>query len=157
MDVPTAEVSYPDIRVSEEFLRQHEELLLFSLYSLLQAALRTPGAHDSDVISALEALIQTQRTLASGLFYETRPENTVALGIHRLFVASLDDYRKERQEHETSSELRDSEVLALLVFVLRLAQQNQNGKPRCRSFMDLLRHLTPDEGRVAEQTSSIII
>src|SRR4051812_26369368 len=32
-----------DIRVTEEFLRDHEELFLFATYSLLQAALRTPG------------------------------------------------------------------------------------------------------------------
>jgi hypothetical protein len=157
VDVPEAQMSNPDIRVTEEFLREHEELLLFSIYSLLQAALRTPGANDSDVLDVLEALIQTHRTLESGLVYETRPENTVALGIHRLFTASLEDYQKERGEREKLPELRNSEILSVLVFLHRLAQQNQNGKPRCRLFMDLLRRLTPDQGRVPEQTSSIII
>jgi hypothetical protein len=157
VDVPEAQMSNPDIRVTEEFLREHEELLLFSIYSLLQAALRTPGANDSDVLAVLEALIQTHRTLESGLVYETRPESTVALGIHRLFTASLEDYQKARNEREKLPELKNSEILAVLVFLHRLGQQNQNGKPRCRLFMDLLRRLTPDGGRVPEQTSSIII
>src|SRR5437764_1807350 len=43
VDVPDGKLSNSDIRVSEEFLREHEELLLFSIYSLLQAALRTAG------------------------------------------------------------------------------------------------------------------
>lgn len=157
VEVPDDQLSNPDIRVTEEFLREHEELLLFSIYSLLEAALRTPGANDSDVIAVLEALIQTHRTLESGLVYETRPENTVALNIHRLFTASLEDYQKERKERENLPELRLSEILTLLVFLHRLGQQNQNGKPRCRLFMDLLRRLTPDRGRVPEQNSSIII
>jgi len=154
---PDGQMSNPDIRVTEEFLRQHEELLLFSIYSLLEAALRTPGANDSDVIAVLEALIQTHRTLESGLVYETRPESTVAVGIHRLFTASFEDYRKERKEREQVAEIKNSEILTVLVFLRRLGEQNQNGKPRCRLFMDLLRRLTPDRGRVPEQTSSIII
>jgi len=157
IDVPHGQLSNSDIRVTEEFLREHEELLLFSIYSLLEAALRTPGANDSDVIAVLEALVQTHRTLESGLFYETRPESTVALNIHRLFTASLEDYQKERKEREKLPDLRNSEILTVLVFLHRLGQQNQNGKPRCRLFMDLLRRLTPDRGRVPEQSSSIII
>jgi len=157
IDVPDGQLSNSDIRATEEFLREHEELLLFSIYSLLEAALRTPGANDTDVIAVLEALVQTHRTLESGLFYETRPESTLALNIHRLFTASLEDYQKERKEREKLPDLRNSEILTVLVFLHRLGQQNQNGKPRCRLFMDLLRRLTPDRGRVPEQSSSIII
>jgi hypothetical protein len=108
-------------------------------------------------MAVLEALIQTHRTLESGLFYETRPESTVALSIHRLFTASLADYQKERKERDKLPELRDSDVLAILVFLHRIGQQNQNGKPRGRMFLDLLRHMTPERERVSEQTSSIII
>src|SRR5581483_9610299 len=76
--IPVSEKELPnrDVEVSEEFIRSHEEFLIFCIYSLLQGALRIPGAVDSDVVAALEALIQTHRTLESGLMYETRPENT---------------------------------------------------------------------------------
>lgn len=157
VEIPQDQISNPDIRVTEEFIRDHEELLLFSIYSLVEASLRTPGANDSDLMAVLEALIQTHRTLESGLVYETRPESTVALSVHRLFTASLDDYQKERKERDKLPELRNSWILAILVFLHRIGQQNQNGKPRGRMFIDLLRHMTPERGRVAEQTSSIII
>jgi hypothetical protein len=155
--IPDGQISNPDVRVTEEFVRDHEELLLFSIYSLLESSLRTPGANDADVIAVLESLIQTHRTLDSGLVYETRPESTVALAIHRLFTASLADYQKERSEREKLPSLRNSEILAILVFLHRIGQQNQNGKPRGRMFLDLLRHMTPERERVPEQTSSIII
>lgn len=152
------QISYPEIKITEEFLRDHEELLLFCIYSLLQAALRTSGAIDADVIAALEALIQTQRTLQSGLVYETRPENTIAAGIQRNFSQSMADYQKARQEREGLSAPRTSEVLSILVFLHHLGQQNQNGRPRGRMYLDLLRHMTPDLNLgVEERAPSIIL
>jgi hypothetical protein len=150
------QLSNPDIAVSEEFIRSHEEFLLFCIYSLLQAALQTRGAVDSDVIDALEALIQTHRTLESGLYYETRARNTIAAGVQRSFEASLADYQKLRTEREHLSPVRNVEVLAILVFLHRLGQQNQNGRPRGRMYLDLLRHMTPEVG-VKAQAPSIIL
>lgn len=150
------EISNPDISVGEEFLQEHEELLLFCIYSLLQGALRTPGAIDTDVMAALEALIQTRRTLESGLVYETRPENSVAAAVQRAFTASLDDYQKLKVEREGFSAPRNSELLAVLVFLHRIGQQNRNGRPRGRMFLDLLRQMTPDV-KVEESAPSIIL
>ncbi len=151
------ELAYPDILVTEEFIRDQEELLLFCIYSLVQAALRTPGAIDTDVMSALEALIQTRRTLESGLVYETRAENTTAAGVQHSFTASLSNYQKMREEREALSPVRNAEILATLVFLYRVGQQNQNGRPRGRMFLDLLRQMMPDQDRVEEKASSIIL
>lgn len=152
------QISYSEVKVTEEFLREHEEMLLFCVYSLLQAALKTSGALDADVMAALEALIQTQRTLQSGLVYETRPENTIAAAIQRNFSQSLADYQKVRQEREGLSALRTSDLLSVLVFLHRLGQQNQNGRPRGRMYLDLLRHMTPDlNPGVEERAPSIIL
>ncbi len=38
-----SEILEPEIEITEEFLTEHEELLLFCIYALLQAALRTSG------------------------------------------------------------------------------------------------------------------
>ena len=145
-----------DIAVSDDFLRSHEELLFFSMYSLVQAALRTRGAIDSDVIKALEALIQTRRTLESGLYYETRAQNAVAANVQRLFENSLSEYQKLRTEREKLSPVRNAEILTILVFLHRLGQHNQNGRPRGRMYLDLLQQMMPDTG-VAERAPSIIL
>jgi hypothetical protein len=154
--VPETQLANSDIVVNEEFVRSHEELLLFCIYSLVQAALRTSGAVDSDVVEALEALIQTHRTLESGLYYETRAQNTIAAGIQRSFAASLADYQKLRAEREHLSTVRNAEILAILVFLYRLAQQNQNGRLRGRMYLDLLLQMTPEPG-VEAQAPSIIL
>lgn len=155
--VPLAENqrSSVDVVVTEEFLRDHEELLLFCVYSLVQAAVRTANATDADAIAALEALIQTHRT-QSGLVYETLAENSIAASVQRLFTASLADYQKVRAEREHLATYRNAEILAILVFLHRLGLQNQNGRPRGRMYLDLLRHMTP-EPRVEERAPSIIL
>jgi hypothetical protein len=157
--VPIAEkeLSNPDVVVTEEFVRSHEELLLFCAYSLLQAALRTASAVDTDVMAALEALIQTHRTLDSGLIYETRAANTVAAAVQAAFVKSLESYQKLRTEQEGLAPVRNAEVLAILVFLHRIGQQNQNGRPRGRMYIDLLRHMTPDTKTIVEEPRPSII
>ena len=156
LSVSADELSNPDILVSEELVAQHEELLLFTIYALVQAAVRTTGAIDTDVMEALAALIQTHRTLESGLVYQTVPENTVAVAVQRSFAASLADYQKLRSERETLLALRNSEVLAILVFLHRIGQQNQNGRPRGRMFLDLLSQMTP-QSPVEERSPGLII
>jgi hypothetical protein len=157
--IPVAEreLSNPDIKVSEQFLRDHEELLLFSIYALLQGALNTAGAVDTDVMQALESLIQTRRTMASGLIYETRSPNLIAAAIQTSFSKSLDGYQQTRTQEERRAPVRDAEILGILVFLHNFGQRSQNGRPRGRMFIDLLRQMTPDAGRVEPAAPSIIL
>ncbi len=53
------EVPNRDVQVTEEFLREHESLLVFLGSRLLEASLAQAGAVDSDVREALESLIRT--------------------------------------------------------------------------------------------------
>lgn len=156
VEVSDKDLAYPEIHITEEFLVANEELMLFSVYSLVQAALRTAGAIDSDVMAALDAIIQTRRTLESGLVYQTRPENTIAAGVQQLVTASLDHYSNEQAEHEPLSPLRNSDVQKILVLLSRMGQRNRSERPRSRLFIDLLRQMTPDTAPL-QQSNGIII
>ncbi len=154
--VDPKDVCHPKIEISEDFIREHEELLLFAVYSLVKAALRTEGAVDTDVLQALDALIKTQLTSQSGLLYETRAENSIAAAVQRGFSESLAEYEKIRAERESLAPLRSSEVLKILVFLRRFGEQNLNGKPKGRMFLDILKHMVPEQS-VDERAPSIII
>ncbi len=156
LEVLDKDLAYPEIQITEEFLVANDELMLFTIYSLVQGALRTAGAVDFDVMAALEATIQTRRTLDSGLAYETRAENTIAASVQRLLGASLDDYSREMEENEPLSPLRNSDVQKILVLLLRMGQRNRSERPRSRLFIDLLRQMTPDTAPV-QQNSPLII
>ena len=156
--VPVSEkaLSNADVVVTEDFLSQQEELVVVCAHALVHAALRTSGALDTDVLAALEALIQTHRTLESGLVYETVSTNAIAAGIQRSFTGSIADYQKVREERDALSRVRNSDILRVLVFLHRVGRQNSNGRPRGRMYLDLLRQMTPEAG-VQERQPSIIL
>jgi len=144
-----------DVRISEEFLRDHEPLLIFMGAKLLEASLETAGAVDSDVQEALESLIRTYRTLESGLYYETRPNNLLAAAVHQKIQDSVQELRKELGE-KGSTPIRDAEILGVLVFLERVGLHQRNGRPRGRAFIDYLRGYFPQKQTSAADTPSLI-
>jgi hypothetical protein len=148
-----------DIRITETFLRDHEPLLLAIGRAVLDAAFTTPGAVDNDLRDAFAALIRTQRTLDSGLYYETRPDNTVAAELCRRIQAGADEFRRAETEELQMTKTRDAEVLGILAFLQRLEIDRNNGRKRGRAFIDFLRGQFPSgPGESAPAaTSSLIV
>ena len=141
-EVNPEEVPNRDVQVTEEFLREHEALLVFLGSRLLEAAFAQAGSLDSDVRDALQSLIRTYRTLQSGLYYETRPANLIAAGIHRRVQEAIEGLRKELAE-KNAMPLRDMDILGTLVFLERVELHENNGRPRGRAFIDYLRTYFP--------------
>ena len=149
------QVPNQDVRVSEEFLREHEPLLIFLGAKLLEGALETAGAVDSDVREALESLIRTYRTLQSGLYYESRPTNLVAAAIHQKIQDAIQELRKELSEKGATA-IRDAEILGVLVFLERVGLHQLNGRPKGRSFIDYMRGHFPMKEESPASAPSLI-
>lgn len=130
-----------DIRISEKFLEENEALLVFLGGSLAATAMETPGVSDSDVRDALEALVRTYRTLQSGVYYETRPDNALAKTLFDRVQSAVAEFRAQEQESRGFPKTRDADVLGLLVFLQRLEIDRNNGRRRGRAFIDLLRSI----------------
>ena len=143
-----------DIRVSNEFMRDHGELFRYTTGALFYAAMDTPGAIDYDVRDALESLIRTHRTLASGLYYDSRPSNSVAATIYNKVREGEDEARRVLSQKGQTP--RDAEFLAILVYLQREELVVNNGRRRGRAFIDLLRSMFPNY-EVARQTGSSLI
>jgi hypothetical protein len=157
---PTDPHNFPnqDIRVTEEFLHEHEPLLLFLARTVLDAALSTSGAIDFDVREALDALIRTYRTLQSGVYYETLPTNPIAASICRIVQSGLAEFRKQESERSGMTQTRDADVLGVLVFLQRLELDNNNGRKRGRAYLDFLSTFFPEQpAESTPATSSLIV
>lgn len=128
-----------DIRLTEKFLEENEAQLFFLGGSLATAAMEAPGVSDSDVRDALQALVRTYRTLQSGVYYETRPDNTLAVTLFDRVQSAVAEFRTQEQERQGLAKTRDADVLGLLVFFERLELDRNNGRRRGRAFIDLLR------------------
>jgi hypothetical protein len=133
-----------DIKVTERMIEENEPLLGFLSAALLTAALETPGVADFDVREALAALARTYRTLQSGVYYETRPDNPLAASIYSALQSAAQEFRTEEQRRLGMTRTRDADVLALIVFLQRVELDRNNGRRRGRAFIDSLRRLYPD-------------
>jgi len=153
-ELESQELRNKDVRVTEEFLRDHEPLLIFLGAKFLEAALSSAGAVDADVQQAIDSLIRTYRTLQSGLYYESRPDNLIAADIQRKIQESIEQLRKELSE-KAATPIRDADILGMLVFLERVAIGQDNGRPKGRAFIDYLRAYFPHAQ--ANQPSSSLI
>jgi len=154
-DINPEEIPNRDVPISEEFLRAHEPLLLFLGAKILEAALATPGAADSEVREALDSLIRTHRTLQSGLYYETKPANPLAAAIHEKVQQAVEVLRKELAEKGAPA-LRDAEILGTLVFLQRVALGHNNGRPRGRAYLSYLFAHFPHQVQSASESPALI-
>jgi hypothetical protein len=123
-----------DIVLQRKFLNESMGLIAFLGSTLLAEAIEI-GAVDFDVREALEALIRTYRTLQSGVFYESVPENQLAAKIFRCVQSGLPEFRQEELKRLGFSKSRDADILALLVYLDRLEHACNNGRRRGRAFL----------------------
>jgi hypothetical protein len=124
-----------DIRVPKDFLEEHEPLMVFLGRAVASAAFTAPGAADLDVREALESLVQTYRTLQSGVYYESRPGSPLAAAIFDAAQAAVPEFRRREQQEFGISRTRDADVLGIWVFLQHLGLGNDNGRRRGRPFL----------------------
>ncbi len=141
VELDASKLPNQDIRVTEKLLSDCDELVAFLGMALGTAALETPGVGDFDVRDALQALIRTYRSLQSGVYYETRPQNALADAVFRLVQDGIAKFRREEQERLGMPRTRDADVLTVLVFFERLELGENNGRRRGRAFIGLLRNV----------------
>ena len=133
-----------DIKLTEEFVREHEHVFVWLAVALAQA-MEKEHAVDLDAREAIEALVRTYRTRESGLIYETRPQNPYAAAIQTALLASVEELGKHLAEESGMHTLRDADVLGTLVFLQRLERSRSNGRRRGRAFLDFLHSNFPSE------------
>jgi len=137
---------FPQIEIPEQFIYEHEHLVVGLSYALFKSASSDHTLMDVDFISAISSLITTYETLVnSGLVYETpiasMGRQAVAADVQKM----VKEYREAEQKHLGYSRLKDTDVLRALVFILRMAYGRTSGRPKSRAFIDFLYAQFPDK------------
>jgi len=130
---------FVQVEVEDQFLYQHEHLIMGLTYALSKSVRADHGLKDADLIAAVTSLTKTWETLVnSGLHYEnpiaSAPLQAVAAEVQNM----IKEYREAEQKHVGYAQLRDSEVLRALVFLVRMAHGRSSGRPKSRAFVDFL-------------------
>jgi hypothetical protein len=127
------------IEISDQFMYQHEHLLMGLTYALAKAARADRTLHDQDLIAALTVLAKSyERRVNSGLHYEQPLTSDSQRRVANEVETMVREYREAEQKHVGYSSLRDSEVLNALVFLVRLAHGRTSGRPKSRAFVEFI-------------------
>lgn len=136
---------FPKVEIGDQFLYEHEHLVVGLSYALTKSARADHGVRDSDLIAALSALARSYETLTgSGLVYETPETNLSHQAIADEVQKMVKEYREAEQQHLGYSRLRDADVLRALVFLLRMGMVRTSGRPKSRAFVDFLSSQFPE-------------
>jgi hypothetical protein len=152
---------FAQVEIPEQFVHEHQHLILGLSYSLAKSARGDHEIRDKDLIAALQALARKYEMLAdSGLHYEQPIPSLAGQAIVSEFAASVQQYREAEQKHLGYSRLRDSDLLRAIVVLLRMAFSHTSGRPKSRGFIDFLFRQFPDEPLIrtaASEASRLIV
>jgi len=155
------EALFPKVEISRQFLYEREHLILGLSFALAKSARANRDLLDRDLIAALSSLARSYETLVqSSLIYEQPTANVAHQSVRIEVETMVKEFREAEQKHMGYSQLRDSDVLKVLVFLLRMGLGRTSGRPKSRGFVDLLLAQFPEkESAIAapEETASRII
>ena len=137
---------FVQVEVEDQFLYQHQHLIMGLTFALFKSVRADRGLKDTDLIAALTSLSKTWETLVnSGLHYESPMTSVSQQAVAAEVQNMIKEYREAEQKHVGHVQLRDSEVLRALVFILRMAYARTSGRPKSRAFVDFLLAQFPDK------------
>ncbi len=137
--VDWSKVPFADARIPLEFAQSHGMLLMALISSIGEYARDHRQVVDTDAIAALQALAETYRTLSSGLYYEKPPDYIYRRELYQELKAALEEFKEAETQRLGLATTRDSEIRDALTFLTQLGATRENGRPKGRAFLDLIR------------------
>jgi len=146
-----------DEKIPQDIIYTHQQLMNALAFSIAKFCAVQPAAADPDVLTAIQALAETYKTLRSGIIYENPPVAPLPRELYAALIAFLAEVKKQQAERAASASLKDSEVFYLLVFLYRMGLLRTNGRPRSRRFIEFLRSQFPAAPELKREDSRIIV
>jgi hypothetical protein len=141
---------FPQVEIGDQFLYEHEHLIVGLTFALAKSARADRGINDGDLIAALGTITKAHETLAnSGLHYEPPATSLSQQAIAAEVQKMLKEYREAEEKHLGYSRLRESDVLKALVFLLRMGYARTSGRPKARAFVDFVLAQFPEQPVIA--------
>jgi hypothetical protein len=123
-----------DFPIPEDFVKKNIQLVTVIQHAILKPALER-NAVDYDIRDALDGLVRTYQTLGSGLYYESRPTNSIAAAIFDGVQQRVEEIRKLETERGLHK-VHDGQLLTVFVFLQHLEYALNNQRKRGRSFLE---------------------
>jgi hypothetical protein len=151
------DLPYRDVQVRPNFVYERWDVIAGFAEAILQFQIQNNELNDSSTAAALEALAEKYRALGAGIYYEREPASLLARALYGQLNQFLQEFRKQRAARIYFAPLQDDDIFQLLVFLLRAAKHETNGRPRSRAFLDFLRANFPPSTAPTKEASRIVL
>jgi len=146
-----------DVNLPSDVVHAHQQLMATLAFAIAKFCATQPSATDSDVLTGMQALAETYKTLRSGIYYEKPPDTHLPRELYAALAALLAEVKQQQAERSNSSAIKDSDVFSVLVFLYRMGLLRTNGRPRSRRFIEFLRGQFPEAPELKREESRIIV
>lgn len=130
---------FPEIKIEPGFLTEHAMLVNALAYAACLYAVEHRAVLDSDVLAALGAMAEAYQTLSRGVYYEKPPDPPYQRALYDALKAAIDRRKQEEARQAGLATTRDNDIRDALVFLTKLCWAHDNGRPKSRAALDLLR------------------
>ena len=155
-EIDRSKLPFPDLRFSYEFAQAQAPLMMALMSAIRQYAREHRPLVDSDATAALQALAESYRTLSSGLYYEKPPDYLYQRELYQALKTALEEFQRLETQRQGLVTVRNSDIRDSLIYLTQLAAIRDNGRPKGRAFLDLVRAQFADED-AAQAESKIVL
>ncbi|MDT8066961.1 MAG: hypothetical protein ROO76_02220 [Terriglobia bacterium] len=157
-----SEELFRDVNLEQRFFYDHEHLIAGLMFGIAQLAARQKDWTDQEFLRALTAITRTAATRAgSGLIVTENSPNPMQQALQEELDKMIAQYRQLEEQHLGYFQLKDSGVVRVLVFLVRMGHSRTNGRRKSRAFLDSLRAQFPAQtasnATAPDAKSSLII
>ncbi len=156
LQVDWAKVPFPESKFNRSFAETNGQLLYFIDRAICKFAAEYRALVDTDVVSALQTLAESYRTQASGIIYEKPLDYALQRALYESLKAAILEFREKEAARVGMTTVRDSDVRDSLIFLTQLAAVHENGRPKGRAYLDLIRQQFPKEEFQKSGTSILL-
>jgi hypothetical protein len=145
MQIDWSKVPFAESKFDRQFAITNGHLLNFIDHAVCKFGVENPATVDTDIVAVLQTLAESYRTQASGIFYEKPIDYALQRALYESIKTAITEFRKKETERAGMTTVRDSDVRDSLIFLTQLAAVHENGRPKGRAYLDLIRRQFPKE------------
>ena len=146
-----------DVNLPSDIVHTQQQLMSALAFTVAKFCASQREATDSDVLSAIQALAETYRTLRTGIYYEKPPDARLPRELYAALTNFIAEVKQQQAERTGLSVLKDSDIFYLLVFLYRMGLLRTNGRTRSRRYVEFLRSQFPEAQELKREESRIIV
>jgi len=145
-----------DVALPSDIAYTQPQLMAGIAFTVAKFCASNPAATDVDVLSEMESLAKTYKTLGSGIYYERQPAAQLPRELYAALTNSVAEMKRQAGQAGFYA-LKDSDIFHVFVFLYRMGLLRTNGRPRSRRYIEFLRNQFPEAKELKREESRIIV